>query len=479
MQGRLEPCYINQAYHADRLELVAHQATRKGEELGHHWRRHGDNRLSDDHQSAPKTQHAPPGQISLLVAVVMPTIMRHQCSFGLTNVANWRSDANLQDMIARVLGDLVRRRLDDWPAVALVGPRQCGKTTLARSLGGVYLDLEKPEDRLRVDLDWNRLATSPELLVLDEAQTMPEVFPRLRSAIDEDRRRMGRFLVLGSVSPSLMRDVGEALTGRLAICRLTPLLAEETGWDRQEELWLMGGYPDGGIQKQTQFPVWQREYLELMAQRDLPEWGLPSKPSTTLRLFRMLAAVHGQTWNASQLGRSLSLSHHTVTSYVDILEQAFLMRRLPPFHANIRKRLVKSPKVYWRDAGLVHALLGVESRNSLLAKPWVGSSWEGWVIEQILGRLDSTGHSWEAFHMRTSDQHEIDLLVSWRGLLWAFEIKLTTAPQPHDMRRLRATAEMVGASRRALISRTSQPVRSEDEGSLDLQTALEWLTATD
>lgn len=382
-------------------------------------------------------------------------------------------------MITRILQEQVQQRLGESPGVALVGPRQCGKTTLARFLGGVYLDLEKPEDRLRLDLDWESLVTGSELVVLDEAQTMPEVFPRLRGAIDAARERMGRFLLLGSVSPSLMRGVGEALTGRLALCRLTPFLIEETGWDQVDAHWLMGGYPDGGIGRPTRFPTWQRDYIDLMVQRDLPEWGLPSKPSTTLRLFRMLAASHGQMWNASQLGRSLGLNHHTVTDYVDLLEQAFLIRRLPPYHANIRKRLVRSPKVYWRDAGLLHALLGVESRTQLLDQPWVGSSWEGWVIEQILGRIEASGRLWEAFHLRTSDQYEIDLVLHWRGLCWAFEIKLTSAPHSSDLSRLRKTADMVGIDRYALISRTIEPMRNECEGSLDLKTALEWLLGSE
>jgi predicted AAA+ superfamily ATPase len=311
--------------------------------------------------------------------------------------------------------------------------------------------------------------------VLDEAQSMPDVFPRLRAAIDGARKRYGRYLLLGSVSPALMHRVGDALTGRLALCRLTPLLVSEAGWDRLDDAWLRGGYPDGGLLGGDRFPSWQADYLQLLAQRDLPEWGLPAKPSTTQRLFRMLAAVHGQAWNASQLGRSLGLSYHTVTSYVDLLEEAFLVRRLAPYHANIGKRLTKSPEVYWRDTGLLHALLGIEDYEGLLSQPWVGASWEGWVIGQVLGAIDATGRPWEAFFLRTSDQYEIDLLLRWRGRLWAFEIKLTTAPRSEDLARLRRVASLIGADCCALISRTSRPARSDSEGSLDLRAATDWL----
>jgi predicted AAA+ superfamily ATPase len=229
----------------------------------------------------------------------------------------------------------------------------------------------------------------------------------------------------------------------------------------------------------SRFPSWQADYLQLLAQRDLPEWGLPAKPSITQRLFRMLAAVHGQAWNASQLGRSLGLSYHTVTSYVDLLEEAFLVRRLAPYHANIGKRLTRSPKVYWRDTGLLHALLGTDGYEGLLSQPWVGTSWEGWVIEQVLGAIDATGRPFEAFFLRTSDQYEIDLLLRWRGRLWAFEVKLTTAPRAEDLARLRRVASLVGADRCALISRTSQPARNDSEGSLDLRTTLDWLLEPD
>lgn len=355
-------------------------------------------------------------------------------------------------MLLRRTTPLLRTRLRDYPAAALVGPRQCGKTTLARTFGGRYFDLEQEPDRLRLDLEWEEAAGGRELVVLDEAQAWPEVFPRLRGAIDGDRRRNGRFLLLGSVSPSLMTRVSESLAGRLSIVALTPLLWPELADDAQRRrLWLFGGYPDGGVLNGRGFPTWQQDYLSLLAQRDLPNWGLTARAQTTQRLLRMLAATHGQEWNASQLGKSLGLSYHTVNGYLDYLEGAFLVRRLPAYHANIRKRLVKQPKVYWRDTGLLHALLNVRGREALLSQPWVGASWEGFVIEQVLAALQYTGRAFEAWHLRTSDQREIDLLVRTDSELWALEIKLTTRPGPGDLERLNANADLVGAHRRFLV----------------------------
>lgn len=378
-------------------------------------------------------------------------------------------------MIHRLMTRLIRERLEVYPAVALVGPRQSGKTTLARSLDGIYFDLERETDRLRLDIEWETVMASGRLLIFDEAQEMPVLFSRLRSAIDEQRQRNGRFLLLGSISPALMRQVGESLAGRLALCELAPLIAAELPPSRWDALWSFGGYPDGGILDAARYPDWQRFYLDLLAQRDLPHWGLPARAAMTQRLFRMLAALHGQVWNASQLGKSLGLSHHTVNQYADFLEQAFLIRRLPPFAANIRKRLVKSPKLYWRDSGLLHALLDLSAAEDLLTRPWVGASWEGWVIEQILAHLAVHGRSAQAFYLRTSDRYEIDLLLECNNRRWAFEIKLTSSPAPADLEGLGKKADLVGADGYFLISRTPRPMMSERHGSLDLQTCLDFL----
>jgi len=365
-------------------------------------------------------------------------------------------------MIRRKVRQQLLERLEIHPAVALIGPRQCGKTTLAQTLGGTYFDLEQDSERLRLDLEWGSLEAGKDLVILDEAQSWPEVFTRLRGAIDKDRKRMGRFLLLGSVSPSLMVQVSESLAGRLSLIELTPFfMTELTTKASRERLWLFGGYPDGGVLEPKQYPRWQLDYLALLSQRDLPSWGLPAKPQTTDRLLRMLAALHGQVWNASQVGQSLGLSYQTVNSYLDYFEGAFLTRRLQPFQTNIKKRLVKSPKVYWRDSGLLHALLNVPDERVLLAQPWVGASWEGFVIEQALSEMSSRGRNFNAHYFRTSDQHELDLVLDFGKDRWAVEVKLSSSPGLDDMRRLDKTADMISATRRFLVSQTK---RSSDDG---------------
>ncbi len=374
----------------------------------------------------------------------------------------------MPDVLRRAVQALIRGRLRASPAVALVGPRQSGKTTLARGLGGRYFDLEQAPDRLRLDLQWVALQSGASLVVLDEAQAWPDVFPRLRAAIDQDRGRLGRFLLLGSVSPAIMAQVSETLAGRLAIVELTPFSLAEVPRVPLDRLWRRGGYPDGGVRGGKHYPRWQIDYLALLAQRDLPSWGLPAKPQVTDRFLRMLAATHGQVWNASQLGQSLGLSYHSVNSYLDYLEGAFLIRRLPPYHANVGKRLVKSPKVFWRDSGLLHAVLGLGDGQSLADQPWVGASWEGFVLEQLLAVLAQRDYRVEPFYFRTSDQHEVDLVLEREGRRCAIEIKLTASPGPDDMRRLNKAADLFGATPRVLISQTPRVVANAREVSCNL-----------
>ena len=376
-------------------------------------------------------------------------------------------------MIQRTIKHEILQRLDDYPAVTLVGPRQCGKTTLAQSIGGEYFDLEQEPERLRLDLQWDSIAAGKRLVILDEAQSWPEVFPRLRGEIDRDRKRKGRFLLLGSVSPSLMVQVSESLAGRLSLVELTPfLLTELKAKASRQQHWLCGGYPDGGVLERKMYSRWQLDYLALLVQRDLPNWGLPAKPRTTDRLLRMLAALHGQQWNASRVGQSLGLSYKTVNSYLDYLEGAFLIRRLLPYRTNIRKRLVKRPKIYWRDSGLLHALMNVSDEKALLVQPWVGASWEGYVIEQILGELSSRGQRVDAYYFRTSDQYELDLVLDFGGERWAVEIKLTTSPTTEAMSRLEKAADMIDASRRVLISQVGQSSGDDRRTSCNLPTFL-------
>jgi predicted AAA+ superfamily ATPase len=375
-------------------------------------------------------------------------------------------------MLNRIASTELLTRLATYPAAALVGPRQCGKTTLALALGGEYFDLELRSDRLRFDLDWAAVTEGDRLVILDEAQEWPELFPRLRSAIDADRQRNGRFLILGSVSPALTSHVSESLAGRLSLLELTPLLLNEVGTDRLDEHWLRGGYPDGGILSADRYPRWQLDYLTLLAQRDLPNWGLTASAQTTERLVRIIAALHGQNWNASQVGASLGVSYHTINGYLDYLVGAFLLRRLHPWTSNVGKRLVKSPRVYWRDSGLLHALLSVSDRSALLVQPGVGASWEGYVIEQTLSTLTARGVPHDAWYFRTSDGHECDLVLEVSGERWAIEIKLTTSPAPEDIARLDKTADMIGATHRFLVSQTTTPTDGDRRASCTVETLL-------
>ena len=363
---------------------------------------------------------------------------------------------------------LLRERLSRYPAAALVGPRQCGKTTLARSLGGRYYDMEQESDRLRLDLQWNDVIASTDLVVIDEAQAAPEVFPRLRGAIDSERHRNGRFLLLGSISPALMRDVSESLAGRLTVVELAPLSLRELPAEAAGRLWRCGGYPDGGVLGGPGFPQWQRDYLSLLAQRDLPSWGLPASAQTTQRLFGLLAARHGQLWNASDVGRALGLSYHTVNAYLDYLEGAYLIRRLLAYSTNPAKQFVKRPKVYWRDCGLLHTLVGLGPDDDLASLPAAGASWEGHVIDQVLTALAQVGRDHQAWHLRTASGREIDLVLRIGRELWAIEIKLTTHPTGADMSRLDETADLIGASRRFLVSRQPESFGNATRMACDL-----------
>ena len=363
---------------------------------------------------------------------------------------------------------LLHERLAAYPAVALIGPRQCGKTTLARSLDGRYYDLEQEADRLRLDLEWADVVASEQLVVLDEVQADAEIFARLRGAIDADRGRNGRFLLLGSVAPSLMMRASESLAGRLSVIELTPLSLGELDAEARARLWLCGGYPDGGVLTGAGFPQWQHDYLNLLSQRDLPSWGLPARPPSTRRLFRMLAAGHGQQWNASETGRGLGLSYHTVNRYVERLEDAFLVRRLPAYHASVRKQLAKRPKLYWRDSGLLHSLLGVQNTDELLAQPLVGASWEGHVIDQVITALQQSGRRYDAWHLRTADGREVDLVLKVGAELWAVEAKLTTRPTRGHLARLNECADLIDADRRFLVTRQPGFIRSGNQTLCDL-----------
>jgi len=364
-------------------------------------------------------------------------------------------------MISRIYSRQVRDKLGKFPAVAIFGPRQCGKTTLARKFGGAYFDMETRGSEARLDAEWDDLARGRKLVVIDEAQRAPKVFSRLRGTIDADRKRNGRFLLLGSVSPAMMQNVSESLAGRLGLVRMTPFILPELKVARMDDLWLRGGYPDGGILAPKMFPEWQKDYLDMLATRDLPSWGLPAKPQQTMRLLAMLAAMNGQSLNASQLGASLALDHKTILNHCDFLEGAFLIRRLQPHFANVKKRLVKTPRVFWRDSGLLHALMNVTDLDQLYRQPWLGHSWEGFVIEQTLAALGAAGKSAQPFFFRSSDGYELDLVLDWATHRWAVEIKLTSDPSTDMIGRLNKAADMIDADNRILICRIARKIESQ------------------
>ncbi len=321
-----------------------------------------------------------------------------------------------------------------FPAVALLGPRQCGKTTLAKQIlaqhpDAIYLDLERPSNRERLRDPELLLPTWQDRLVcLDEVQLVPELFPVLRSLIDE-HRRPGRFLLLGSASQDLIRQGAETLAGRIGIQELTPFQVPEilsldpSIGDRH---WLRGGYPVSLLTSSESASFrWRENFIDTFLHRDLAQFGIGAAPDALDRFWRMSAHLHGQELNLSRLGQSLGVSHPTVRSYTDILVGAFMLRYLPPCLPNLGKSLVKSPRVYVRDSGLLHTLLDIESRDALLGHPICGPSWEGLVIEECCRALPQ----WKASFYRTQGGAEIDLILE-RGLRRiAIECKASSAPQ--------------------------------------------------
>ena len=339
-------------------------------------------------------------------------------------------------MIPRHKLQLVRARLDQFPAVALLGPRQVGKTTLAGHIAeerpSVYLDLEYPADREKLtDVALYLSGHEDKLVILDEVQRMPELFQTLRSLIDKGRRRnirAGRFLLLGSASVDLLKQSGESLAGRIAYVELEQFSVLEVNDDGREKLWIRGGFPDSFLAKSDRASVvWRENFIRTYLERDIPQLG-PRVPAETLRRFwTMLAHVQGGTLNAAQLSRGLGIDGKTVARYLDLLVDLLLVRRLPPFHANVGKRLVKSPKIYVRDSGIVHTLLGLDDRDAALGHPVAGGSWEGFVLENLLGAAPERT---KAYFYRTAAGAEIDLVLEMPDKkLWAVEIKRGLAPK--------------------------------------------------
>ena len=339
-------------------------------------------------------------------------------------------------MIARTLGATVAARLRQFPAVALIGPRQVGKTTLARWLAGaadsVYLDLEDPADLAKLDDAAGYLRTfRRRLVVIDEVQRAPGLFQLLRVLVDERIRAgegAGQFLLLGSAAPDLLRQSGESLAGRIAYLELSPLDVRETGGHLASRLWVRGGFPPSFLAASDwQSAEWREQFIRTYLERDVPQLG-PRVPAETLRrLWTMLAHSQGSLLNMAALARSLAIDGKTAARYVDLLADLFLVRRLTPFHANVRKRLVKSPKVYVRDSGLVHTLLRLDDEDAVLGHPVAGASWEGFVLEALIRAAPDRARG--SVYL-TAPGVEVDLLLELPGdRLWAIEIKRGGAPR--------------------------------------------------
>ncbi|OHC71713.1 MAG: ATPase [Rhodocyclales bacterium RIFCSPLOWO2_02_FULL_63_24] len=341
-------------------------------------------------------------------------------------------------MISRSLAPFLIEALANSPAVALLGPRQAGKTTLAlevaKSIGraSLYLDLESEQDRGKLAQAELYLADhADQLVILDEVHRAPGLFPVLRGLIDTGRRagnKTGRYLLLGSASLDLLKQSGETLAGRIAYLELAPFNLLETRHLPSDELWVRGGFPESLLAPSgTRSLRWRHDFIRSYLERDIPQFGPRIAAETLRRFWGMLAHHQGGLLNTAQFARNLGVDAKTAAAYLDLLVDLLLVRRLPPWHANLGKRLVKSPKVYVRDSGLVHALLGIADKETLLSHPVVGQSWECFVVENLLACAPEgvQGHFY-----RSSGGAEIDLLLAWpNGELWAVEIKRSLAPK--------------------------------------------------
>jgi predicted AAA+ superfamily ATPase len=328
--------------------------------------------------------------------------------------------------------DAVRRigeAFEVHPIVALLGPRQVGKTTLARQFAGrdlpSWFDLENPVDLQRLAAPLTVLQELSGLVVIDEIQRRPDLFPLLRVLVDRPESP-ARFLILGSASPDLVRGASESLAGRVGFVDLAGFDLTEVGQPLWNRLWTRGGFPRSFLAKDDQASMaWREGFIRTFLERDIPQLGITIPSETLRRFWTMVSHYHGQLWNGAQIGRSLGVSETTARRYLDILAGSYVLRILPPWHQNLRKRQVKAPKTYLRDSGLLHALLGLEDEPAVLGHPKLGASWEGFALEQVLTLLESR----EAYFWATHAGAELDLLVPVRGERFGFEFKYADAPR--------------------------------------------------
>ena len=333
-----------------------------------------------------------------------------------------------RELHARRITGLLKR----FPVVAILGARQVGKTTLAASMAPALsdritrFDLENPSDLARLADPMLALQEPKGLVVLDEVQRRPELFPVLRVLADRNPVRT-RFLVLGSAAPDLLRQSSESLAGRIAYYELPGLAVREVGFEHADRLWVRGGFPKALLARSDRESMeWRQAFIRTFLERDLPALGVNIAADTMRRFWSMLAHHHAQLWNASEIGRSFGVADTTVRNYLDKLTDALVVRQLKPWHENLGKRQVKSPKIFIRDSGLLHALLNLPTKRDIEGHPKLGASWEGFVIDQLVQQLSASPE--ESYHWRTHQGAELDLLVVRGGLRLGFEVKRTVAP---------------------------------------------------
>ncbi len=326
--------------------------------------------------------------------------------------------------------DAIRKGLSTAPITAILGPRQCGKTTLARLIceetsESHYLDLESPETQARLQSPQTALEALQGLVVIDEIQLKPELFSLLRVLSDRPDAP-AKFLILGSASPNIIRNTAQTLAGRIHFVDMSGFNLEEIGSSGWRELWIRGGFPRSYLATtEKNSATWRENFIRTFVEKDIPALGFNLPPQTIHRFWTMIAHYHGQTWNGSELGRALGATDKTVRNYVDLLTGTYMVRQLPPWFENIAKRQVKAPKIYLRDSGILHQLLHLPSETALLSYPKYGASWEGFAIEQILRR---TGER-DAYFWSTHNGAELDLLLMRQGKRFGFEFKYADAPR--------------------------------------------------
>jgi len=323
----------------------------------------------------------------------------------------------------------IERAFQVTPIVTLLGPRQCGKTTIARMIaqknGAAMFDLEDQADNTALANPKLALSGKRGLIIIDEIQHRPELFPALRVLVDRPDNS-ARFLLLGSASPMLVRGVSETLAGRTSFVDMAGFTLEEVGSSQWRQLWLRGGFPRSWLADSDALSFeWKKAFIRTFLERDIPQLGISIPAAALSRFWTMIAHSHGQIWNGSALSRSFGVSEKTVKRYLEILEGTFLLRTLPPWHDNLGKRLVKSPKVYIRDSGILHALLGIDTMDALLSHPIAGASWEGFALESVRARFPEA----QAFFYATHGGAELDLLLIDHDRRYGFEMKLNEAPK--------------------------------------------------